>query len=467
MDYRDHLVSPAEAVSGIRRGGFVSVGSAAAEPQALTRALAERAHLLSDNQVIHIRSLGVSAYAEPRFRDNIRYNTFFIGESVRSAVAGGSADYTPIFLSDRSERIGWSPRPGSAYRDALGWANNPLFEFHPSDYSNDPFVISQNSNMTAINAALEVDLTGQVCSDSLGTALYSGFGGQVDFIRGAARARGGRAIIALPSTAVIDGQRVSRIVSVLKPGAGVVTTRADVHFVVTEYGSADLFGRSVRERAIALIHLAHPDFREGLLREARERRFVYEDQIAVPGAGAAENQALASECVAHNGSRVLIRPIIPADEELLQDLFYRSSKESIYLRFLSSKTSLHHRDAQYLVNVDYHDSLALVGLVLEGEREVIIAVGRYYRSGPAADSADSAFFVRDDWQAQGVGHFLVERLMQLAAAQGIDRFTADVLISNTAMLHLFHECARGPVESTMDGASYHLSFPITPAPSRL
>ncbi|HXF04059.1 MAG TPA: acetyl-CoA hydrolase/transferase C-terminal domain-containing protein [Blastocatellia bacterium] len=148
--------------------------------------------------------------------------------------------------------------------------NNPLFEFHPANYTNDPFVIAQNDKMVAVNSAIEVDLTGQVCADSIGTMIYSGVGGQVDFIRGAARSRGGKPIIALPSTA--RGGTVSRIVPVLRPGAGVVTTRADVHYVVTEYGIAYLHGKNLRERAEALIRIAHPQFREELLRAARERR---------------------------------------------------------------------------------------------------------------------------------------------------------------------------------------------------
>ncbi len=150
--------------------------------------------------------------------------------------------------------------------------DNPLFELHPADYTNDPYRIAQNERMVAINSAIEVDLTGQVCADSIGTYIYSGFGGQVDFIRGAARSRGGRPIIALPSTA--KGGRVSRIVPLLKPGAGVVTTRADVHYVVTEYGVAHLFGRTLQERARALIEIAHPDFREELTRAAWERRLL-------------------------------------------------------------------------------------------------------------------------------------------------------------------------------------------------
>ncbi|RKX68474.1 4-hydroxybutyrate CoA-transferase [candidate division WOR-3 bacterium] len=150
--------------------------------------------------------------------------------------------------------------------------DNPIFELHPTEYTNNPFIIAQNENMVAINSAIEVDLTGQVCSDSIGPYIYSGFGGQVDFIRGAAAAKGGKPIIALPSTA--QKGRVSRIVPVLKVGAGVVTSRADVHYVVTEYGVAELFGKNLRERAQALINIAHPKFREDLIRGARERRLL-------------------------------------------------------------------------------------------------------------------------------------------------------------------------------------------------
>jgi 4-hydroxybutyrate CoA-transferase len=150
--------------------------------------------------------------------------------------------------------------------------NNPFVEFHPSDYVNDPFVISQNDKMVAINSALSVDLTGQVCADSIGRRVYSGFGGQVDFIRGAARSKGGKPIIALPSTA--KGGKLSRIVDALEEGAGVVTSRADVHYVVTEHGIARLYGKSLRERAAALIEVADPAFRDELRAAARQRRLL-------------------------------------------------------------------------------------------------------------------------------------------------------------------------------------------------
>ncbi len=151
--------------------------------------------------------------------------------------------------------------------------NNPIIEFHPSHYVNDPFTIAKNDNMVAINSAIEVDLTGQVCADSIGHYFYSGFGGQVDFIRGAARSKGGKPIIALPATA--KNGKLSRVVPVLTEGAGVTTSRGDVHYVVTEYGVADLYGKTIRQRAQALIDIAHPAFREELERQAICQKFLF------------------------------------------------------------------------------------------------------------------------------------------------------------------------------------------------
>jgi 4-hydroxybutyrate CoA-transferase len=153
--------------------------------------------------------------------------------------------------------------------------NNPIVELHPSEYINNPVVISQNHKMVAINSAIEVDLTGQVCADSIGPRLYSGVGGQLDFMRGAARSAGGKPIIALPSLVVTRaGEQVSRITAMLKQGAGVVTGRYDVHYIVTEFGVAYLYGKTIRQRARALIEIAHPDFREALERSAAELRYL-------------------------------------------------------------------------------------------------------------------------------------------------------------------------------------------------
>jgi acetyl-CoA hydrolase len=153
--------------------------------------------------------------------------------------------------------------------------DNPLIELHPTEYVNDPFVVAQNDRMVAINSAIEVDLTGQVCADSIGPKIYSGVGGQLDFIYGASRSKGGVPIIALPSTTTLrDGTVVSRITAMLKPGAGVVTTRNHVHYVVTEYGVADLYAKTIRQRAQQLINVAHPEFREELTRQAKELHYL-------------------------------------------------------------------------------------------------------------------------------------------------------------------------------------------------
>jgi len=153
--------------------------------------------------------------------------------------------------------------------------NNPMIELHPTEYVNDPFVIAQNERMVAINSAIEVDLTGQVCADSIGPKLYSGVGGQLDFIYGASRSKGGVPIIALPSTTTLrDGTRISRIVAMLKRGAGVVTTRNHVRYIVTEYGVANLYGKSIRQRALELINIAHPDFRDELRYQAKQLNYI-------------------------------------------------------------------------------------------------------------------------------------------------------------------------------------------------
>ena len=156
------------------------------------------------------------------------------------------------------------------------WANdNPQCEFHRQEYVNDPFVIAQNEKMVAINSAIEIDITGQVCADSIGHKFYSGVGGQIDFIYGASRSKGGVPIIALPSTTSLkDGTTVSRIVSMIKQGGGIVTSRNHVHFVVTEFGVADLYGKTIRQRAHQLINIAHPDFRKDLEKEASALNYI-------------------------------------------------------------------------------------------------------------------------------------------------------------------------------------------------
>jgi acyl-CoA hydrolase/GNAT superfamily N-acetyltransferase len=314
--------------------------------------------------------------------------------------------------------------------------NNPNFAFHPTEYVNDPSVISRQNRQVAINVALEVDLTGQMAADSLGSQFYSGIGGQVDFNRGAAHSADGKAIIALHSTAK-DGS-VSRIVTRLSAGGGVSTTRGDVHYVVTEYGVAYLHGKSVQERAIALISVVHPAFRGRLLKEAIEARYLRPEFARVEGKLVIGPNELHTTRVLDDGTQVTFRPIHPTDEPLMLDLFYALSQETIYYRFMSRSKQVPRSEIQDYVFVDHRTDVAIVCTVPEAHGEDIIAIGRYYLD-ERSNMAEVAFVVRDDWQNRGIGTHLLRYLAQVAVRNGIRGFTAEVLRANRAMQRVFHK----------------------------
>ncbi|MCY3024418.1 MAG: GNAT family N-acetyltransferase [Planctomycetota bacterium] len=334
--------------------------------------------------------------------------------------------------------------------------NNPLFSFRPTEYVNDPYLISQQHKMVAINVALEVDLTGQVCADSLGTKFFSGIGGQVDFNRGAARAPDGRPIIALPSTAK-DG-RISRIVAQLSPGAGVVTTRGDVHYVVTEYGVAYLHGKTVQERALALISIAHPDFREQLLREAIQAKYLRQEMADVTGKIRVGPQELRTSYVLDDGTQVMFRSIRPTDESRVKDLFYALSQETIYYRFMRNLKQIPHKQIHEFVYIDHRQDVAIVATLPAAHGEEIIAIGRYYLN-PQANRAEVAFVVRDAWQNRGIGTALLRFLISTAKRSGIVGFTAEVLRTNKPMQTVFQRSGC-KVESHLEGEvfSFKLDF---------
>ncbi|MBL7140689.1 MAG: GNAT family N-acetyltransferase, partial [Planctomycetes bacterium] len=313
--------------------------------------------------------------------------------------------------------------------------NNPFFEFRPTEYVNDPFVISQHDKMIAINVGLEVDLTGQVCSDSLGYRFYSGIGGQVDFIRGAARSREGKPIIALPSTA--RGGEVSRIVPHLTEGAGVVTTRGDVHYVVTEYGVAYLHGKSIRERVLALINIAHPKFRQRLIQFAKQQRYLPEDQVELAWEHIRYPEELERYETLRDGTQVFFRPVKPADEPALSDMLYSLSTESVRTRFFVATARFPHKDVQKLTNIDYQDELAIVGVVPGPGEETIVAIAQYFVE-PRTQEAEIAFIVHDEWQAKGMGSLLLDYMVQIGRQRGVKRFVARVLPANKAMLAVFY-----------------------------
>jgi GNAT superfamily N-acetyltransferase len=277
--------------------------------------------------------------------------------------------------------------------------------------------------------------------------FFSGIGGQVDFVRGAAGSRGGRSIIALRSTA--QRGQVSRIRAAFEEGAGIVTSRGDVRYVVTEYGVADLWGKSVRERAMALTEIAHPDFRSELLSEAKRRHYVFLDQEVPRGVYPWQEERRET---LRNGAVILVRPVRPSDEEPLQRLLYELSDESRYLRFMAHKSTHPHDEMQKLVDADYSASMALV--VVNPETGELVALARYDLE-PASGLADIAFVVRDDWQRQGIGSCLMRRMIELGRAKGVAGFSADVLPGNLGMMLVFQQSGLC-VQSRFDGCVYHL-----------
>jgi acyl-CoA hydrolase/GNAT superfamily N-acetyltransferase len=607
--YTSKLASAQQALLNIRSGSRLFLSPACGEPQHLLDELVKlgsTTHRLNDVEIVHMLTVGPAPHAQKRYDRHFRHNSLFVGPGVRSAVAEGVADYTPIFLSEipglfKSGRmpldaaiiqvtppdvfgfcslgisveavkaaaaaadlviaqvnprmprtlgdsfihvddldliveyeepllevqpsepdeiakaiarhairlvengstiqvgIGRIPNAvlyGLADKKDLGVHtemfsdglinlieagvvnnskktfhpgkilatfcigtqrlydyvnNNPMFEFRPVDYNSSPINIAKNDKMVAINTALQVDITGQVCADSLGYKIYSGIGGQADFVRGAALAPHGKPIIVLPSTAQ-DGT-TSRIVAHLDEGAGVVTTRGDVHYVVTEYGVAYLHGKSLRERAVALIQIAHPRFREELERSAKLNKILFIDQI-IPERAIYPVELEQVQDI--NGNELFIRPVKASDERLFQEYLYKLSERSIYLRFFSVRKDFPHEIAQEMVAVDYETNLGIVCTLGTSDTTPIVAAGHWmldYNS----NMAEVAFSVADDYQHQGIGTYLLRLLIRIAKERGISGFRADVIAGNVGMMNVFRK-SNCILHTDYDGGEVSLWF---------
>lgn len=311
--------------------------------------------------------------------------------------------------------------------------DNPHVEFHPTEYVNNPLVIARNERMVSVTAALEIDLSGQVVADPLGHGFHSGLGGQVDFIRGATMSQGGLPIIALPSTSA-DGA-TSRIVAHLREGEGVVTSRGDVHYIVTEYGVATLRGRSLRERALELIQIAHPRFRESLLREAVDSGLLPTYQRSSPRP-VLDLGDLESRRLTLADGRYLLRPLHPSDIRRLQEFFYSHTLETIQMRYGYAVTRMPRERAYDLVNVDQSHDLALAIFETQGPRAIIHAVGRYYLD-PDGKSAEVAFVVRESKRRCGMASTLMDAILAVARKRGLTSVWGRVRKDNLPMLALF------------------------------
>ena len=614
--FQDRITTAEEAMRLIKPGNSIFIGTGCGQPQYLVDNLVKYSSHIYDCHIVHLLTMGEAPYADEKFRERFKTNSFFIAENVRSAISKGIGDYTPIFLSEIPQEfesgripidvalISVSPpdqnglcsfgvsvdivkaaadnaryvvaqvnahmprtlgnsfihvssidrlvpydeplievpqaapsetlrkiganiaslvEDGSTIECGIGnipqavaeflkdkkdlgihtemfgdWIielveagvvncsrktinrgkvvasfcmgsrrlyeyvnNNPFFEFHPSEYVNDSQVICRHDKMVGINVGLEIDLTGQVCSDSLGYQFYSGIGGQVDFIRGSARSRGGKAIIAMPSTAR-EGT-VSRIVPSLTEGSGVVTTRGDVHYVVTEYGIAYLHGKSIRERVLSLISLAHPKFRNDLMKAAKARKYLPADQIEMAWDEVRYPSEYERYETLKDGTQIFFRPVKPTDETALSEMLYSLSADSKQFRYFAHTVRFPHRDVQHFTNIDYEQNLAIVGIIpgASGE-ENAVAIAQYFLD-PKTNAAEVAFVVQDEWQKRGMGSFLLGYLAQIAMQRGVKQFYAKVLPANVLMLAVFHNSGF-PVKTEFDGEVYSLVMDLVKKP---
>jgi acyl-CoA hydrolase/RimJ/RimL family protein N-acetyltransferase len=593
--YPEKFASEDEIFSHIRRGDHIFVASGCGEPQYLVQAMIRYVEsnpkAFFDAEIIHIYSLGLAPYTEPKYKANFRHNSFFIGNSTRDSVNAGMADYTPISLSQLPSllssgvvridvaliqtslpdehhylslgvsvdvvkaatekaniviaqinpnmprihgdgfihikdvdfiipydepllsvsgsqtsdviktigknvarlvqdgdtiQVGWGSLPNaimaSLYdkknlgvhtellsdglvdlikagvidnsrktidhgRTVASFSmgnkstyhfldNNPSISFRTLDYTNNPLIMARIDNMVAINSALEIDLSGQATSESIGSVFYSGIGGHQDFMRGALFSRNGKTILALKSSSL--NNTVSRIVPSLKEQAGVTLNRADIRYVVTEYGIVYLHGKNIRERAMALISIAHPKFRPWLIEEAKKRGLIFKDQAFIPGKQGEYPADLETYTTTKTGLQLFIRPVKISDEPLLKDFFYSLSDRSIHRRFISFRKDMPHERLQNFVIIDYTKELVLVVVMGDQTNQFIAAVGQY-GIDESSHTAEVAFAVRDDQQNSGIGFALLQYLTYLAKRQGLLGFTADVLVENQPMLHVFEK----------------------------
>jgi acyl-CoA hydrolase/GNAT superfamily N-acetyltransferase len=314
--------------------------------------------------------------------------------------------------------------------------DNPMVEFYPSDAILSPSFIAENDRMVAVNLAIQVDLRGQVRQGSPTWTAFEGSGGDHDFMRGASLSRWGRSIICLRSTSLRSGR--STIVPTFGQKAAVIMNRGDVNYIVTEYGIAYLGGKSIRDRAMALIEIAHPDHREDLMKQARELGYVYSDQVYFKVCSPEFRRRIRTDRVFKGGIRAHIRVIKPTDESMMRDLFYNLSEESVYFRYFSPRRSMPHKNLQQYVNLTEEEGMSIVATVGPRENRKIIAEARYMVEA-AKGHPDVAFMVDENYQRRGIASALLHYLIEIAQERGFPGLKADVLFSNHPMMAVFEK----------------------------
>ena len=310
--------------------------------------------------------------------------------------------------------------------------HNSAVEFHPSKYVNDPRKIAKNRKMVAMNIVREIDLTGQVTADALPFNNFSGVTGILDFFRGAAMSKKGKSILMLTSTR--DDGTKSRIVPMLQNKA-VVVPRSEVQYVVTEYGSVNLFGKSIQERALSLITIAHPDFRDQLFDQAKDlgllgpERTLREEMRSIYPLGLEETRLIGRK-------KVTFRPVKLTDERSIQEHYYRLDSTDVVSRFFHEKKSFVSKQIERTFIIDYHKDLTIVAVEGQSGFERVLAVGEYYLN-PETEMAEIAFSVEKDWQGKGLSSIVIQKLAEAAKRNGIKGLTAYTATENTRMVKLF------------------------------
>ena len=419
-----HPAQPGAVVESIARyiGSIIEDGSTL--QIGLGRFSNEALKYLSDRQDLGIHSDVITDAIIPLLERGIltgRKKSTHVGKIVCSFAMGSSRLYAMI---DR----------------------NPLFSFQPIDAVCDAWTVAQQHKMVSVTQAFAVDLTGQVCADQFGGDFYGGLAAQADFLQGASRSVGGKAIICLASTD--DEGKTSRIRGMLQAGEGVAIARSDVHYVITEYGIAYLFGKSIRERAIALIQIAHPSHRPALLEQAKAQGYLPAEQLLRNlRAYAVEAEALV---VLKDKRQVLLRPSGAGDGDAVRELFHRMSERDVYTRFFRKIRGLSMADVQRLCNVNWETEVALVAVTGSREDPKVIAHALYVLD-PSTNLAETAFIVHPDWQGTGLGVQLQQHLAAHAKAAGVLGFVAEILPSNGHMIQLAKQGASNVTTEQMDG----------------
>ncbi|MFN2436300.1 MAG: GNAT family N-acetyltransferase [Desulfotignum sp.] len=325
---------------------------------------------------------------------------------------------------------------GSAVGSAMLYEfidDNPSIEFHPSDYINNPTIIGRHNQMVTLNTAMAIDLTGQVAADALPLNNYTGINGLLDFTRGAAMSPNGKSILMLTSTS--DNKKTSRIIPHMSDTA-VVVPRGDVQFVATEYGVVNLFGKTLQERAMALISIAHPDFRDELFAKAKELDLInVERQFkqAIKGVYPLKYE----ETITIHGIPINFRPARTVDERSVQEHYYNMNRGDIISRFFHEKKSFVHAQIETTYEIDYINDLTVVATIGELGFEKIIAVGEYFRN-PIVNMAEIAFSVTHEYQGMGIAKILQEKLAAAAKDNGIKGLIAYTSPQNKGMIRLFN-----------------------------